>query len=166
MDLEMLKQKEKSLRENEDNKYFLSKVNSPVLYHQITETVAPYLLDDKLKMLNHPWNTQLNESMNNSVASYAPKTKNFNGTISLRTRVGIAAAVMALGYEHFWTRVLRQQQNRRTRNLQQRYVIRRGRQWKNCGVHIIIRCIVMFLDTLRRHQNSVFVMENRRRSEK
>ena len=52
------------------------------------------------------WSTQLNEAMNNSVAAFAPKTKNFSGTLSLRTRVAIAAGVMALGYEIFWTQVL------------------------------------------------------------
>ena len=43
--------------------------------------------------------------MNNSVQCYAPKTKTFCRTTSLETRVGIAAAVMALGYEEFWTQV-------------------------------------------------------------
>ena len=52
------------------------------------------------------WSTQPNEAMNNSVAAFAPKTKNFSGTLSLRTRVAIAAGVMALGYEIFWTQVL------------------------------------------------------------
>ena len=46
--------------------------------------------------------------MNNSVASNAPKTKNFCGTISLKTRVGISGAVMALGYEEFWSRVFKE----------------------------------------------------------
>ena len=47
----------------------------------------------------------MNEAMNNSVASYAPKNKNFCGTMSLRARVGIAGSIMALGYEEFWERV-------------------------------------------------------------
>ena len=42
--------------------------------------------------------------MNNSVAAFAPKIKNFSGTLSLKTRVGIAAGVLALGYLDFWTR--------------------------------------------------------------
>ena len=53
-DIDALKHKEECLREKEDDKYFLSEVDSPVLYGQITEAIAPYLLDDKLKMLNHP----------------------------------------------------------------------------------------------------------------
>ena len=75
------------------------------LYHQISATIAPYLKDDKLKQLAHPRSTQLNESLNNSVASLAPKTKNFCRTTSLKTRVGIADAIMALGYKEFWKRV-------------------------------------------------------------
>ena len=104
-DLETLKEKEKNLRGKEEGKYFRCKLANPILYGQITAALAPYLVDDKLKMLCHPWSTQLNESMNNSCAAYAPKTKNYCGTISLRTRVGIASGVMALGYRSFWAKV-------------------------------------------------------------
>ena len=104
-DLDALKEKEKILREKEDSKYFRCKIKDNALYHQIAGAIAPYLTDDKLKQLAHPWSTQLNESLNNSVASFAPKNKNFCGTTSLKTRVGIAGAIMALGYEEFWKRV-------------------------------------------------------------
>ncbi len=75
------------------------------MYGQITAAVAPYLASDKLKMLMHNWSTQLNEAMNNSVAAFAPKIKNFSGTLSLKTQVGIAAGVLALGYLDFWTQI-------------------------------------------------------------
>ena len=104
-DLESLKEKEKILREKEDNKYFRCKVKDNELYHEIAAAIAPYLTDEKLKQLAHPWSTQLNEAMNNSVASYAPKNKNFCGTMPLRARVGIAGSIMALGHEEFWERV-------------------------------------------------------------
>ena len=104
-DLQKLKEKEKNLREKQENKYFRSKVESPKLYEQITKAIAPYLTDTNLKMLAHPWSTQLNEAMNNSVSSYAPKTKNFSGTMSLKTRVGVAAGIQAIGYYGFWKRV-------------------------------------------------------------
>ena len=96
-DLDALKEKEKNLNAKEDSKYFRSKQLDSKLYKQITECLRPYLTDDKLRMLNHPWSTQLNEALNNSISSYAPKTKNFSRTISLITRVGIAAVVQALG---------------------------------------------------------------------
>lgn len=104
-DLEALKDKERTFRAREEEKYFCSKLDNPILYGQITAAVAPYLAPDKLKMLMHKWSTQMNEAMNNSVAAYAPKIKNFSGTLSLKIRVGIAAGVLALGYFIFWNRV-------------------------------------------------------------
>ena len=59
-------------------------------------------------MIARPWVTQLNKSLNNMVQAYTPKTKNFGGTISLCTRVGIAAGILALGYEAFWALVFRE----------------------------------------------------------
>ena len=43
--------------------------------------------------------------MNNLVAAYASKIKTFSGTLSLKTRVGIATGVLTLGYYSFWNRV-------------------------------------------------------------
>ena len=103
--LDALKEKERILKEKQESKYFRSKIIHKDLYDQITAAMAPYLTDTNLCMLSHPWSTQKNEAMNTSVASYAPKSKNFAGTISLKTRVGIAAGVQSLGYLKFWTRV-------------------------------------------------------------
>jgi len=47
--------------------------------------------NEKLKMLAHPWSTQINEAMHISVASYAPKTKKICGTLSIKTSVGVTA---------------------------------------------------------------------------
>ena len=104
-DLDALKEKEKNLRAKEDSKYFRCKKADSKLYKQLCEAIAPYLTDEKLRMLNHLWSTQLNEAMNNSISSYAPKTKTFCRTMLLLTRVGIAAAIQALGYLEFWTLV-------------------------------------------------------------
>ena len=49
-DLDTLKEKEKTLREKEEGKYFCSKITNPILYRQITVEVAPYIAADKLKM--------------------------------------------------------------------------------------------------------------------
>ena len=107
-DLDALKEKEKNLRAKEDSKYFRNKEVDSNLYEQIMECMKPYLADDKLKMLMHPWSTQLNEALNNSISSYAPKTKMFCRTMSLRTRIVIAAVVQGLGYLAFWTRVFQE----------------------------------------------------------
>ena len=46
--------------------------------------------------------------MNNSIAAYAAKGKNYSTTISLLTRVHAAAGVHLVGYHRFWTLVLNQ----------------------------------------------------------
>ena len=102
-DIEKLKKNEQNLQEKEYNKYFCYKLTNPVLFTQITEAVAPYLPDDKLIMLGHPWSTQINGALNNLVQSYAPKTRNFSKTMCMRTRVGITTGILALGYEYFCT---------------------------------------------------------------
>ena len=84
-DLVTLKEKEKLLRAKEEGKYFCSKLDHLILYGKITTAVVPYLTKEKMRMLMHNWSTQINEAMNNSVAAYAPKIKNFSGTISLKT---------------------------------------------------------------------------------
>ena len=102
-DLDALKEKEKEkdLRAKNDSRYYRCKKADSKLYKQLCEEIAPYLTNEKLQMINHLWSTQLNEAMNNSISSYAPKTKTFCGTISLLTRVGIAAEIQALGYQEF-----------------------------------------------------------------
>ena len=101
-DLDALKEKEKNLREKKANKYYRNKERDAKLYSQLRECYSPHITVEKLTMLCHVWNTQTNEAMNTSVASYAPKTKTFCKTKSLETRVGIAAGIMIVGYEKLW----------------------------------------------------------------
>jgi len=81
-DIDALKQKEKNFREKEEGNYFRCKLEIPTLYGQITSTMISYLAENKLRIMCHPWSTQLNDSMNNLVAAYVPKTKNFSGILS------------------------------------------------------------------------------------
>ena len=66
---------------------------------------TPYINEDSLRELHHPYNTQLNEAMNQSVCAFAPKGKTFSTTESLDTRVGIAGAIQNVGYEIHWKEV-------------------------------------------------------------
>ena len=58
-----------------------------------------------MAMLHHEYDTQKNKAMNNSVASYAPKSKIYSLTDSLLVRIAIAAGVQIRGYEQFWKAV-------------------------------------------------------------
>ena len=104
-DLLALKEKEQSMRQKKENKYYRCKQRDAKLYEQIREAYLPHVTLAKIAMLNHPHHTQGNEAMNTSVMSYAPKSKTFCKTKSLETRVGIAAGVMILGYEKLWVRI-------------------------------------------------------------
>ena len=73
--LNALKEKEKNLSVKEDSKYFWNKEINSKLFEQIMECTKPYLADDKFKILMRPWSTQLNDALNHSISSYAPKTK-------------------------------------------------------------------------------------------
>ena len=52
--------------------------------------------------LNLVWITQKNEAVNTSVSSYAPKTKHYSGTDSLKIRVDIGAGCQVADYTSFW----------------------------------------------------------------
>ena len=62
--------------------------------------------EDQLKMLWHEYDTNVNEAMNRSVSSFAPKDRIFCRTMSLETRISIAAGVQICGHYKFWSLVL------------------------------------------------------------
>ena len=60
-----------------------------------------------MAMLNHKKDTSLNEAINNSVMSFAPKNKCFSGSKSLGARVCIAMGVNIVGHHKFWKLVFK-----------------------------------------------------------
>ena len=72
------------------------------MYKEILTLYQPYITPEALEQLAHPFHTQCNEAMNQSVSCFAPKGKTFSKTESLDTRVAIAEGVQVLGYEFFW----------------------------------------------------------------
>ena len=71
----------------------------------MTTSFKTYITPDMMKQLNHPHSTNPNESMNTSVAAFAPKGKTYSLTASLDTRVAIAGAIQVVGYFNFWKQV-------------------------------------------------------------
>ena len=95
------KEEEKNLWAKEENKYFWSKEVDSKLYEQVMDCMNPYLLDNKLKILQHLCNSQLNKVVNNLISSYAPKIKTCCCTMLMSAWVVIIAAVQGLGYREF-----------------------------------------------------------------
>ena len=65
-----------------------------------------YTTDKCLCEMMHPWNTQLNESLNMRAAELAPKSKNFSRSHSLRYRLMHVIGVHNMGYEIFYSDVM------------------------------------------------------------
>ena len=58
----------------------------------------------------HEYDTQKNEGINTCVAKYAPKNKTYCKSISLETRVKVAAGIYIVGYHFLWTEVMKELQ--------------------------------------------------------
>ena len=71
------------------------------LFHQMMTCLLCFITYAKMKMLDHDHDTSLNEALNNSVMSFAPKNKCFSGTKSLEARVCIAMGINIVGHEVF-----------------------------------------------------------------
>lgn len=53
------------------------------LYQQMVTSLLDFIVWEKMKMLDHGDNTNLNDVLNNSVAGFAPKNECLSGTMSL-----------------------------------------------------------------------------------
>ena len=104
-EMNSLKEREQQMNERNENSYYRCKEKHAQLYHDLTQCYAPFITRKNIEMLCHPYDTQKNEAMNTSVASYAPKNKTYSLTDSLQCRVAIAAGVQILGYEKLWEKI-------------------------------------------------------------
>ena len=66
------------------------------------QALEPYITEEVLLQLAHPWHTQKNEAMNQTVSAFAPKGRAYSLTASLDCRVALAAGTQIVGYEALW----------------------------------------------------------------
>jgi hypothetical protein len=88
-------------------KFYRCKVRDCVQYVLLKSIIDKYTSLDKLKEVAHGFSTQLNESLNNTVAWYAQKNKTLSGSKSLSTRVHLAVGIILVGYEPYLTELLK-----------------------------------------------------------
>ena len=91
--------------ELETSSFYRSKDTDNQLYQQMWEAYGPCILPHRLRESLHPYDTQTNESLNNMVAKYAPKTKSLGTTMALTHRINVVIGVHNLGLLEFWKRV-------------------------------------------------------------
>ena len=75
------------------------------LYNEMKTISRQLTTDDKIRECMHPYDSQINEAMDVSVAKYARKDRTYCTTMSLTNRVMIAMGVNNLGYYRYWNRV-------------------------------------------------------------
>jgi len=100
------KEKERDIMRNHKN-YYLCKISDAKLYKQICDVYLPNVSDFALRECAHTWDTQLNESLNLSVAKYAEKRKTYSMSMSLTNRVSVAVGIRNEGYIGYWESVFK-----------------------------------------------------------
>jgi hypothetical protein len=98
----------KRLTEHERNlsdRVYRNKERDAKLYAVINQIAARFLSLPRLKELAHVMDTQVNESMNNTISWMAPKNKCFGGSQSLRNRISIAVGINTLGLHRYFKRL-------------------------------------------------------------
>ena len=82
--------------------YYRCTKKNIALYNAIKVSYTKYIYLDYLKQWVHEFDTQLNEGMNTSVASYAQKGITYCTTTSLRTRMLTVVGIQLDGFHRFW----------------------------------------------------------------
>ena len=98
--------------------YYRDKKIDKRLYDQMWSLYEPCILPHRLAESLHPYDTQLNESMNQVIAKYAPKNKSFGTSMALTHRVSVAIGIHNYGHYKFWTEVFNDLQIDMPSNLQ------------------------------------------------
>ena len=93
---------------DDGTKVYRCKTKDKKLYDVLTALLANFITLERLREVGHGMDTNVNESLNNSIAWLAPKNKTYSGSDSLLNRVAMAIGINALGYERFYTAVFRE----------------------------------------------------------
>ena len=101
--------KRKSMTQAEkdaEDKIYRCKTKDAELYKFLQSDVLPrFLTKNALHEVAHSMDTQVNESLNNSIAWLAPKNKTYSGSTSLRNRVCVAIGISSIGTLHYFRRI-------------------------------------------------------------
>ena len=87
--------------------YYRCKIKHEALYNECLAAYAKYCTPTMLAMLQHKFSTKKNEALNHSVATIAPKTKDFSKSNSLRTRVMLIGGAQIVSHCELWSRIFK-----------------------------------------------------------
>ena len=89
----------------QSTKVYRCKKKHHKLYLFLTNVVARFITPQALKEVAHGSDTQVNESLNNSVTWFAQKNKTYAATSSLGNRVCLALGIYSIGYHQYFERL-------------------------------------------------------------
>jgi hypothetical protein len=89
------------------DRFYRCKVKDAKLYACLQDLIARFVTLECLKELAHSFDTQVNESLNNTIAWLAPKNKCYGGSQSLSNRVSIAIGMNSIGLSKTFARIFK-----------------------------------------------------------
>jgi hypothetical protein len=76
-----------------------------LVWSTATVLLSRFITMEKLREVCHVMDTQVNDSMNNTISWLAPKNKCYGGSQSLQNRIAIANGINSLGLHKYYTRI-------------------------------------------------------------
>ena len=89
------------------NKIYRSKTVDKELYPAICDILQDFITKERLEQIGHGYDTNANESFNNTASWFAPKNKVYSGSCSLRNRICMAIGINILGFNLYFRRLLK-----------------------------------------------------------
>jgi hypothetical protein len=83
------------------------KESDAMLYDVLSNKLSRFITFDRIKEVAHGMDSQVNESLNNTVSWFAPKNKVYCGSLSLSNRIGLALGINALGHKDYFVRLFK-----------------------------------------------------------
>jgi hypothetical protein len=92
----------------QSDRYYQSKTKDAKLYHKLQDILSRFVSLERLKEVAHGMDTNVNESINNTVSYFAPKNRVYCKTRSLQNRVAFAVGVTSLGFSEYFLRLFKE----------------------------------------------------------
>jgi hypothetical protein len=102
-----VRKKELERGDLDSTKVYRCKRKDNKLYDILCKIIAEFITARALDEVGHGGDTNVNESLNNTIAWLAPKNKTFCGSLSLLWRVAMAAGINIMNFQRFFTELLK-----------------------------------------------------------
>jgi hypothetical protein len=99
---------EENLPFNLPSDHRLNKFKYPETYNRLKEIFNQYASVDMMWYCYHTHDTQTNEALNQAIASIAPKSVCYSGSISLYSHITLAIGTHNMGYYDFFSALLKE----------------------------------------------------------